>query len=67
MTNITLAQSYLRKATDRLDILNLLLNKGAHSDVMRKAQEIVELALKGMLRAAGIEPPKFHDVGGTPS
>jgi HEPN domain-containing protein len=67
MTNITLAQSYLRKATDRLDILNLLLNKGAYSDVMRKAQEIVELALKGMLRAAGIEPPKFHDVGGTPS
>jgi HEPN domain-containing protein len=24
----------------------------------------VELALKGMLRAIGIEPPKFHDVGG---
>jgi HEPN domain-containing protein len=23
----------------------------------------MELALKGMLRAAGIEPPKWHDVG----
>lgn len=31
---------------------------------MREAQEIVELALKGMLRQAGIEPPHWHDVGG---
>lgn len=64
MTNITLAQSLLKKATDRLDILDLLLKKGAYSDVVREAQEIVELALKGMLRAVGVEPPKFHDVGG---
>src|SRR5207245_2194466 len=35
-----------------------------HSDVVREAQELVELALKGMLRAVGVEPPKFHDVGG---
>jgi len=40
------------------------MGKGAYSDVIREAQEIVELALKGMLRAVGIEPPKFHDVGG---
>ena len=32
---------------------------------MREAQELVELALKAMLRQAGIEPPKWHDVGGT--
>lgn len=64
MTNITLAQSYLKKAVDRLDVLQLLFNKKAYSDVIREAQEIVELASKGMLRAVGIEPPKFHDVGG---
>lgn len=64
MTNMTLAQSLIMKATDRLDILGLLLKKGAYSDVVREAQEIVELALKGMLRAVGVEPPKFHDVGG---
>jgi len=64
MTNTSLAQSYLKKATDRLDILDLLLKKRAFSDVIREAQEIVELALKGMLRSAGIEPPKIHDVGG---
>lgn len=64
MTNVTLAQSYLKKAVDRLDILDVLQRKGAYSDVVREAQEIVELASKGMLRAVGIEPPKFHDVGG---
>ena len=64
MTNLSLAQSYLKKASDRLEILDLLLRKGAYSDVVREAQKLVELALKGMLRAVGIEPPKFHDVGG---
>jgi HEPN domain-containing protein len=64
LTNQTLAQAYLKKATDRLDILDVLHQKGAYSDVVREAQEIVELALKGMLRAVGIEPPKYHDVGG---
>ena len=32
--------------------------------VIRKAQGIVELALKGVIQAAGIEPPKIIDVGG---
>lgn len=63
MTNLSLAQAYLRKATDRLDVLDLLQRKGAYSDVIREAQEIVELATKGMLRAVGVEPPKIHDVG----
>lgn len=39
------------------------MKKGAYSDVVREAQEIVELALKGVLRAVGIEPPKLNDVG----
>lgn len=62
MTNKDLAQSYLKKSLDRLDILDLLIKKGAYSDVVREAQEIVELSLKGMLRYVGIEPPKYHDV-----
>lgn len=62
MTNTSLAQSYMRKANDRLDILDLLFKKKAYSDVVREAQEIVELALKGLLRYKGIEPPKWHDV-----
>ena len=63
MTNISLAASYLKKARDRLDILDLLLSKKAYSDVVREAQEIVELALKGILRLGGIDPPKHHEVG----
>ena len=63
MTNESLGRSYLRKANDRLKVLDLLLKEGGYSDVVREAQELVELALKGMLRAIGIEPPKLHDVG----
>jgi len=64
VTNASLAQSYLIKARVRLTILPVLFDASAHSDVVREAQEIVELALKGMLRQAGVEPPHWHDVGG---
>ena len=63
MTNVSLAQSYLIKAQKRLRVLPALLAEDAWSDVIREAQEMVELALKGMLRHVGIEPPKWHDVG----
>ena len=63
MTSRDLAKNLIKKAGDRIDILDLLLRKRAYSDVVRESQEIVELASKGMLRAVGIEPPKFHDVG----
>lgn len=64
MTSESLARSYLVKAQKRLKALAVLRDEEAHSDVVREAQELVELALKGTLRAVGIEPPKFHDVGG---
>ena len=63
MTNSSLARSYLKKASIRLSLLRILQGKKAYSDVVREAQEIVELALKGMLRQVGVEPPKWHDVG----
>ncbi len=63
MTSSVLAKSYLEKASKRLKILTVLLHDEAYSDVVREAQEIVQLALKGMLRQIGIEPPQFHDVG----
>jgi len=64
MTNLTLAQSYLVKAQKRLLVLDLLFKEGAYSDVVREAQEVVELASKAMLRQVGVDPPKQHDVGG---
>jgi len=45
-------------------VLEVLTVERAWSDVIREAQEVVELALKALLRKAGIEPPKWHDVGG---
>jgi HEPN domain-containing protein len=59
----TLAESYLEKATKRLRVLDVLLQEEAFSDVVREAQELVELAMKGMLRYVGVDPPKWHDVG----
>ncbi|MGB9866591.1 MAG: HEPN domain-containing protein [Bacillota bacterium] len=43
--------------------LRMLLEEGALADVVREAQEVVELALKAILRQIGVEPPKQHDVG----
>ena len=63
MTFSELARSYLEKAGKRRRVLEVLLEQEAHSDVVREAQEFVELPLKAMLRAAGIDPPKWHDVG----
>lgn len=64
MTNRSLASSYLLKARTRLVVLQVLRQEEAYSDVVREAQELVELALKALLRHGGIEPPKWHDVGG---
>jgi len=63
MTSVTLARSYFEKARKRLRALGVLFDDAAYSDVVREAQELVELALKGALRFVGIEPPKQHDVG----
>ncbi|MGD9897053.1 MAG: HEPN domain-containing protein [Candidatus Methylacidiphilaceae bacterium] len=64
MTAQSLAQSYLRKAEARLAFLAHLLESQDYSDVVQEAQEAVELALKAVLRQAGIEPPHVHDVSG---
>ena len=63
MTTHDLAAGYHRKCVDRLAALDVLHSRHAYSDVVRESQEVVELALKGMLRHAGIDPPKIHDVG----
>lgn len=63
MTQSELARSYFEKAYKRRRVLEVLMEEQAYSDVIRESQELVELALKGMLRAVGIDPPKWHDVG----
>jgi HEPN domain-containing protein len=53
----------LEKASKRRRVLDVLMEEDAWSDVVREAQELVELALKAMLREVGVDPPKWHDVG----
>ncbi|CAN5245890.1 HEPN domain-containing protein [soil metagenome] len=63
MTGDHLAAAYLAKARARRRVLEVLTDERAWSDVVREAQELVELALKAALRVVGIDPPKWHDVG----
>jgi HEPN domain-containing protein len=58
VTSADLAWGSLARASIRLEALALLRDRGGHSDVVCEAQELVELTLKGALRAVGIEPPK---------
>lgn len=62
MTAHSLAASLIRQARQRLALVETARAAGAHHIAVREAQEVVELALKGLLRAAGIEPAKVHDV-----
>ena len=64
MKNTSLARDYARRAKVRLGTLDILFDAGSWPDVVRESQEIVELALKGLLRACGIDPPRVHDVSG---
>lgn len=57
-----LAHDYLLRAKKRLAALDALFAEEAYADVVREAQEIVELALKGLLRAHHVSPPRVHDV-----
>ncbi len=63
MTADELARGYLLRARKRMAALEALMQVEAYPDVVREAQELVELALKGMLRRVGIDPPRWHDVG----
>ena len=62
MRNRTLAVDHVRRAEARLKALDALYEAESWADVVRESQETVELALKGLLRAAGIDPPRVHDV-----
>jgi hypothetical protein len=62
MRNRELAADYVNRALARLRALDVLFEAGSWADVVRESQELVELALKGLLRASGIDPPRIHDV-----
>lgn len=62
MQNRDLAADYVYRAAVRLTALDVLFAAGSWADVVRESQEVVELALKGLLRSCGVDPPRIHDV-----
>ena len=62
MRNRELAADHLRRASARLHAVDVLYERESWADVVRESQEVVELALKGLLRACGVDPPRIHDV-----
>ena len=62
MRNLELARDHVRRAGLRLRAVRVLFEAEAWADVVRESQEVVELALKGLLRSCGIEAPRLHDV-----
>lgn len=62
MQNTELAEDYLKRARVRAQVLDAFLKAQSWADAVRESQEAVELALKGLLRKAGVEAPRVHDV-----
>jgi HEPN domain-containing protein len=57
-----MAAGYLARAIARVEALSVYFDRACWPDVVREAQEAVELLLKAALRHAGIEPARTHDV-----
>jgi len=62
MKNRSLTKDYIHRAGIRLEALQVLLDRGGYADVVREAQEIVELVSKALVRHVGAEPARVHDV-----
>ena len=62
MNNKTLTKDYVSRAGIRFQALAVLNQKGGYADVVREAQEIVELLCKALVRHLRAEPARVHDV-----
>jgi HEPN domain-containing protein len=62
MHNKNLVKDHIRRAGKRLLAVELLFREQSWADVVRESQEVVELCLKALLRACGVEVPRVHDV-----
>ena len=62
MTSGEIARSHLRQSRLILAEAERYQRDGVWHLAVRRSQESVELALKGLLRAAGLEVPHVHDV-----
>jgi HEPN domain-containing protein/predicted nucleotidyltransferase len=57
------AGDLIRRSEVRLIAVDALYKARSWADVVRESQEVVELALKGLLRLARVDAPRVHDAG----
>lgn len=62
MQNKSLIKDYIERANIRIGAVEYLYSKSAWADTVRESQEIVELALKALLRDCFVDIPRIHDV-----
>ncbi|RLI23707.1 hypothetical protein DRO58_08680, partial [Candidatus Bathyarchaeota archaeon] len=60
MRLLKVAKSYLRQAKARLEDAKEAFLESNYPYAVRLSQECVELSLKAVLKAVGIEYPKIH-------
>ncbi len=63
MRSDRIGYAYIKDAKTIAEEAGESLSKGHYHRTVRKCQEAVELAIKGLLRFVGIEYPKSHRVG----
>lgn len=63
MTNREFSLAYFDQAKSIHGEIVIHFDAGKWHLVVRRAQEAVEMILKGFLRQAGLEVPRIHDVG----
>lgn len=63
MNNFELGNKLLNQAEEYYEEMLRAYERGSWNVVVRRAQEVVELSLKGLLKIMGIEYPREHDVG----
>lgn len=62
MTSEAMAHDLLTRAGRCLREARVAYDEGDYALCVRRAQEVIELAIKGLLRLVGIEFPREHDV-----
>jgi HEPN domain-containing protein len=62
MTNFETGEELLKSAEEYYEEMLQAYNRGSWNIVIRHGQEVVELALKGLLKIMCMEYPREHDV-----
>lgn len=61
MTNFESGEKLLKEAEEYFEEMIAAYKRGSWNVVIRRAQEVIELNLKGLLKIMGVEYPKVHD------